>query len=342
MSLFSVQTRKHTAYYDHLMSTSTSRGGLQEGKITDKTMSRSEVTSGGSVCDDSRWSDRSRQINRTYVISALSKSGVGPQTPRGRLTLQRRSKRRTGAETAEETATESSQNTGTPVPEKRLTLQRRTRTPSMDKGAQVQRGVGGTGPHPTPNILSEPNGRTPGVYRSISLRETKTKGAQSAVNVEPNGRSAPGQTPLSSSTGRPLEEQAQTFKTPTRKTPFEKIAARREVFERLTGKEAAKPVKPSTIVRSKSRVQQTEDAKPVPAPRISRPGVHKRPTSSSDPKAEAARTSTPAPAAPTEHVVSRPSKVFQPPDPLKMENSALTVAVRVRPFNPRFVLSFKR
>ncbi|XP_044218088.1 kinesin-like protein KIF14 [Thunnus albacares] len=355
MSLFSVQARKHTAYYDHLMSTSTSRTPRpSERKATDSTLGKSEITSGDSACEDSRSCDKSRQVNRTYVVSALSKSGSGQQTPyRGRLTLQRRSRRKTGADTTEKTMVESSQNT-TPAPEKRLTLQRRTRTPSMDKSAQVQRGVSGANAHPTPKILSEPNGRTPGLFRSMSLRETasKSKGKETAAHAETSGRLAHGKTPSSSSassTGRQLEDQAQTFKTPTKKTPFERIAAKRDVFERLAVKEVPKPVavKSATLERSKSRVQQTaEDIKPVPAPRISKvsAGVHKpnaapqvRKTStalSSSLKGDVTRSSTPAPG-PPEQFLSRPSEALKQQDLFKMENSAVTVAVRVRPFNDR-------
>uniref|UniRef100_A0A671Z4S1 Kinesin-like protein KIF14 n=1 Tax=Sparus aurata TaxID=8175 RepID=A0A671Z4S1_SPAAU len=250
-----------------------------------------------SACEDSRSSDKSRQVNRTYVVSALSKSGSGQQTPgRGRLTLQRRSRRRT----AEKTMVESSHNS-TPAPEKRLTLQRRTRTPSMDK-----------------SVLSEPN---------------------AAAKVEAQAHS---KTP-SSSTSRQLQDQAQTFKTPTKKTPFEKIAARRDVFERLAAKEVPKPVavKSASLERPKSRAQQAGDAKPVAAPRVSKvsAGVHRphaslqaRETSTSNQKGEF----TPAPA-PTLHTLSRPSEALsvKQHNPLKMENSALTVAVRVRPFSAR-------
>ncbi|KAM7387978.1 hypothetical protein PAMP_024182 [Pampus punctatissimus] len=337
MSLFSVQARKHTAYYDHLMSTSTPRTPGRERKATDSTLGKIEMTSGESACEDSRSCDKSRQINRTYVISALSKSGSGPQTSyRGRLTLQRRSRRKTGAETAEKTMVESSQNT-TPAPEKRLTLQRRTRTPSMDKSAQVQREV------PTPKILSEPNGRTPVVFRSISMRETasKSKGREAAAHVP--------STPSSSSTGRQLENQTQTFKTPTKKTPFERIATKRDVFERLAGKEAPKPaaVKSASLERSKSRVQQTaEDTKPVPTPRISKAstGVHKpnaapqvkktSTTMTSGLKGDTTRITTPAPG-PPEQALSRPSEAPKQQNSFQMENSAVTVAVRVRPFNAR-------
>ncbi|XP_059197955.1 kinesin-like protein KIF14 [Centropristis striata] len=344
MSLFSVQARKHTTYYDHLMATPKTPG--RERKATDTTAGNSERRSGDSVSEDSRSCDKSRQVNRTYVISALSKSGSGQQTPyRGRLTLQRRSRRKTGSET---TMVESSQNS-TAAPEKRLTLQRRTRAPSMDKSVKVS----GPGLQATPKVLSEPNGRAAGVFRSTSLRETpsKSKGRETSVEtqVRPHIK-------ISSSISRQLEDQAQTFKTPTKKTPFEKIAARRDVFERLAGKDAPKPVavKSASLERPKSRVQQAEDTRPVAAPRISKtPGVFKtnaapqvRKTSSSGQKGDViqTRTSIPAPApgpiaAPgpvaTVQLLSRPSEALKQQDSFKMENSAVTVAVRVRPFNAR-------
>ncbi|XP_037626927.1 kinesin-like protein KIF14 [Sebastes umbrosus] len=327
MSLFSVQARKHTTYYDHLMTTSRTPGR--------------DITSGESVCDEDsiRSSDKSRQVNRTYVVS---------QTPhRGRLTLQRRSRRsKTGSET---TVAESSQNS-TAAPEKRLTLQRRTRTrtPSMDDKS-------GTGLQPkTPKVLSEPNGRSAGVFRSASLREAACKS---------KGRGTPvvsSKTP-SSSTGRQLEDQATTFKTPTKKTQFEKIAARRDVFEKLAGKDAPKlvAVKSASLERPRFRAQQAGDAKPVPAPRWGSKtptGVHKpnsavlqvrKTSTSSSQKGDMvvvtqARTSIPAPApapapAPTtEQLLSRPSEALKHhQDSFKMENSAVAVAVRVRPFNAR-------
>lgn len=352
MSLFSVQARKHTAYYDHLMSTSTAKTPGRERssgrRAADSTLGMSGITS----CEDSRSCDKSRQVNRTYVVSALSKSGSGQHTPyRGhRLTLQRRSRRKTGADTTEKTMGESSQDSSsssTPAPEKRLTLQRRTRTPSMDKGAQVQRGVSGVETHPPPKILGEPNGRTPGLFRSTSVRETASK---------IKGREMPSSSSASSK-GRQLEDQAQTFKTPTKKTPFERIATKRDVFERLANKEAPKlvAVKSASLERSKSRVQQVaEDTKPVPAPRFSKAstGVHRpnttpqvRKTSTAlssnlrDLKGDVTRSSTPAPD-PHQQSLSRPSEALKQHDSFKMENSAVTVAVRVRPFNTRCVLAF--
>uniref|UniRef100_A0A669C8G2 Kinesin-like protein KIF14 n=1 Tax=Oreochromis niloticus TaxID=8128 RepID=A0A669C8G2_ORENI len=194
-----------------------------------------DLNQGESACEDSRSSDKSRPVNRTYVVSALSKSGSGQQTPyRARLTLQRRSQSTTAA------------------PEKRLTLQRRTRTPSMDKSGRGQN-----------------------------------------------------------------TDETQTFKTPTRKTPFERIAAKRDVFERLAGKEAPKPVlvKSASLERPKPRAQQTN-------------------TSNQKGDVTQVRTSDPAP---PEQILPSTSEGLKQQDLLKMENSAVTVAVRVRPFSARLV-----
>lgn len=358
MSLFSVQARKHTAYYDHLMSTSTSRTPVRERQAERKSSETTEITPGDSACEDSRLSDKSRQINRTYVISTLSKSGGGQQTTyRARLTLQRRSRRKTGAEAVEKTMGERSQ-TVTPAAERRLTVQRKTRTQSADQSTQGQRGVHGTDPNPVPKVLGEPNGRTPSLFRSTSLRETPSgnKSGKTTVPVDHPRRLVHSKTPStssSSSTSTQPEVKAHTFSTPTKKTPFEKIAAKRDVFERLAGREAPKPV--TTVKKSASleRPQkQHEDTKPVAAPRVSKApaGVHKlntglQPKTASSvltpgPRGDATLTgaSPPAPQpGPTEPTLSRPSEALRQQDVLKMENSAVTVAVRVRPFNARSV-----
>uniref|UniRef100_A0A8C2ZZY8 Kinesin-like protein KIF14 n=1 Tax=Cyclopterus lumpus TaxID=8103 RepID=A0A8C2ZZY8_CYCLU len=329
MSLFSVQARKHTTYYDHLLATPAPRTPGRERKATDTTGSQHEVTSEDSACEDGRRSSgKRRQVNRTYVVSALSKSGSGQQAPcRSRLTLQRRSRRKSGSGRADKTMSGSSLNT-TPAPEKRLTLQRRTRTPSMDKST-------------TSKVLGEPNGRTAGLFRSASVREA-------AAPLETQWRLACSKTPSSSSsTGRQLEDRAHTFKTPTKKTPFEKIAARRDVFERLVAKDAPRPVvvKPTSLTRPKPQTQQAEDVKkPVPAPRGSRASAAKpnaalqsRKMSASSQKRDVtpAGTSMPAPAPSAEQLLSSPSEALKLQDLFKMENSAVTVAVRVRPFNAR-------
>ncbi|XP_027884679.1 kinesin-like protein KIF14 [Xiphophorus couchianus] len=338
MSIFSVQARKHTTYYDHLVSASTSRtpgGRNRQGdvKVPDTSLGKSGISGAESGTEESRLSDKSRQVNRTYVVSALSKSGSGLQTPyRSRLTLQRRSRRKSGAE---KSLTESSQNS-TPAPEKRLTLQRRTRTPSMHK---TVRGVSVTAdPQPISKVLSEPNGRA-SLFRSASLRETplKIKGSEAAT---------PGaQTKTPSFASRHLDDSTKTFKTPTRRTPFEKIAAKRDVFERLACKEAPKQVvgKSASLERPKPKAEQAENAKPVPTPRVckvsssvekSHPVVPERKPTTANQQGDAtfARMSTPVPA---DQPLSHPCEAAGHQESFKMENSAVTVAVRVRPFSAR-------
>ncbi|XP_034035899.1 kinesin-like protein KIF14 [Thalassophryne amazonica] len=318
MSLFSVQAKKHTAYYDNLLSTS------RERKATEKI----EVTR----CEEehSKLSDKSRTMNRTYVISALSESIGGQQTShRAQLTLQRRSKRKTGAETMDNVEK-------TPAVEKRLNLQRRTRTPSTGKSASRQRGLSGTDMNPTSKVPSEANGRTPTVFRSASLKEP--------VNAATHGRFVHSKTPSSSFTVRQAEDKAQTFKTPTRKTPFQKIAARRDVFERLAGKEAPSPaaVTSANLERHKVRAQELN----VPGPRVTKApeDVHKSvlqvssmPSALiSSKKIDVTQTRCSAsPPVPSDQPQTSPSENLKQRDFLKMENSAVTVAVRVRPFDVR-------
>uniref|UniRef100_A0AAQ4NX01 Kinesin-like protein KIF14 n=1 Tax=Gasterosteus aculeatus aculeatus TaxID=481459 RepID=A0AAQ4NX01_GASAC len=353
MSLFSVQARKHTAYYDHLMATSASRTPGRERKATDATGSKTEATSEDSASEaGGRSSDKSRQLNRTYVLSALSKSGSGtPASYRSRLTLQRRSRRKSGSGRADKTMVGSDLDS-TPAPEKRPSLQRRTRAPSVDK---IARGVSGT---TTPKVLSEPNGRTASVFRSASLRETacKSRGREAAGASATPGKLAPSHALSSSSASstsrRPEVSQAQTFETPTKKTPFEKIASKRDVFERLAGRDAAKPGAPksASVARPKPQNQHAEDPKPVPAPRAgkassAKPHAAVQPRKTSTPghrrdatPAAGFRTSVQhaaAPPAATEQLLSGPGEAPEPQDSFKMENSAVTVAVRVRPFNAR-------
>lgn len=208
----------------------------------------------------------------------------------------------------------------------------------MDKSGRGQPG----GLQSTPKVLGEPNGRTPGLFRSMSLRET-------ATHVQTQGRFAQNKTSSSSSSSSRNTDETHTFKTPTRKTPFERIAAKRDVFERLAGKEAPKPalVKSASLERPKPRAQQAENTKPFPAPRISkttsgvrRPDttlqVIKTKTSNQKGDVTQVRTSDPAP---PEQILPSTSEGLKQQDLLKMENSAVTVAVRVRPFSARLVFN---
>ncbi|XP_016356168.1 kinesin-like protein KIF14 [Sinocyclocheilus anshuiensis] len=258
--------------------------------------------------------NKTKEINRTYVVSALTKCGENAfKTPSSgaRLTLQRKPSRTT-TNHHEETTQENQRG------EKRLTLQRRTRTKVL------------TEPNPAPSSAKETHEtiKTPG-KTSWSAQKTSSEKV-SATHDE----------------GKPVS-------TPTRRTQFEKLSVKRDVFERLAGKDASRPAssKHTTAGRQKPPQMSTETAKSTcgaTAEKVQIGGLNRHMT----PASRSAQVRRPTAlmsstarggtgvsrAAPAEgHVpleaVSRTSALQ--PQELKMENSAVTVAVRVRPFSSR-------
>ncbi|XP_041695950.1 kinesin-like protein KIF14 [Coregonus clupeaformis] len=352
------------------MSTTTVKGVPDTKDRKGSKISVEEVARGTIKGDDTKLLtlDKTKEINTTYVNSALSKSGGQRNcTPgRGRLTLQRKTGAN-GDKAMSENTMEITQNR-TPVPEKRLTLQRRTRTGSIDKSASNdtskatessrQRWVSGTDTHHS-KVLSESNPRTPVsavVLRSFSLRDSssrsKSREVVNLLNTPTKGvkRFAPKQpaTPGKVDVTKP-EDHTRTFSTPTKNTPFEKITAKKDAFERLAGKEIPKVVTVKTVglERPKTHAQVTvEAAKPVATPHTNNflvssqranvtstlpPGQVRKNSIHGD--VTMARSSTPAIS--TEPLLRPSAMLKHEQDTLKMENSAVTVAVRVRPFNTR-------
>eukprot|EP00063_Salmo_salar_P030467 XP_014005302.1 PREDICTED: kinesin-like protein KIF14 isoform X1 [Salmo salar] len=364
MSLYSIPKKKHTAFYDVLTPRDPDAKTRKASKIS------VEVPRKNLKSDDTRSLDKTKELNTTCVISGLSKSrGQKNDTPvLGRLALQRSKTGANGDKTRSENTMDMTPNS-TPASEKTLSLQRRTRTGSIDKSAgndmgkaegSRQRWVSGTDSNQSKG-LSESNPRTTGnagVLRSFSLRDTSSKSqSREAVNLlntptkgverfpsrfTPKQPATPGKVDVT----KP-EDQTKTFSTPTRKTPFEKITAKKDAFERLAGKKGQKvgAVKTTSLERLKKHAQVTvEAAKPGAIHRskkfpLSSQGAN---VASTFPPAQVrknsihsdvnvARSSTPVP---TSYVSTEPL-VRSKPDTLKMENSAVTVAVRVRPFNTR-------
>ncbi|XP_016129300.1 kinesin-like protein KIF14 [Sinocyclocheilus grahami] len=258
--------------------------------------------------------NKTKEINRTYVVSALTKCGENAfKTPSSgaRLTLQRKPSRTT-ANHHEETTQENQRG------EKRLTLQRRTRT----------------------KVLTEPNPAPSSAKETHETIKTPGKTSWSAQKT-------------SSEKVRATHDEGKPVSTPTRRTQFEKLSVKRDVYERLAGKDASRPAssKHTTAGRQKPPQMSTETAKSTcgatgekvqigglnghmtPA---SRSAQVRRPTALMSSTAHGgAGVSRAAPAeghAPLE-AVSRTSALQ--PQELKMENSAVTVAVRVRPFSSR-------
>uniref|UniRef100_A0A4W4EBX1 Kinesin-like protein KIF14 n=1 Tax=Electrophorus electricus TaxID=8005 RepID=A0A4W4EBX1_ELEEL len=145
--------------------------------------------------------------------------------------------------------------------------------------------------------------------------------------------------------------------TPTGKTKFEKVSLKKEVFERWAVKDISKSVsaKHSGVERRQQNQLSAVNGKPVPAGTAnkkvpinnqSRNVVHtprstpaRRPISqvSSTPSGALNTTKARLPVGgetPASAEVGSQASYIQPQE-LKMENSAVTVAVRVRPFSPR-------
>uniref|UniRef100_A0AAY4EY72 Kinesin-like protein KIF14 n=1 Tax=Denticeps clupeoides TaxID=299321 RepID=A0AAY4EY72_9TELE len=211
--------------------------------------------------------DRSRAINATYDVVPDHDEPTGSGT---RLTLQKRKtvSRRADAENQAQ------------APEKRLTLKRRTRTAST--GAP---GAGrGNGGPPRPKVLSEPNTGAPWAAATD---------ANNPPAKSPRGPPEPG-------------GPSKTFSTPTKTTRFGTISAKKDVFERLAGRDP-------------------------PPGRAGAPQVRRGAALMSAGHNAGQRCAAPG-GAPSAEPPTAGTAAQEPP---KMENSAVTVAVRVRPFSGR-------
>lgn len=323
--------------------------------------SESAVKTAGIMDESTASVDRSKETNKTYIISYPTKENDSST----RLTLQRRKTENKDTTKSEYSDTSNTENL-LQVPQKRLTLKRRTRTGSMDKtpiSARSKASVRGpsvTEPRHS-KILLEPNSRTPhasNVLRTGSVRENvfkipakdafASRTNMSAQVSERNPRLTQKQSVdfTAKTTISKTDDQTTTVSTPTRTTQFGKISAKKEVFERLANKTA--PSKSASLERHMTSSQVTST---LGRPGTSRP-FNKQPTSSQNrmlsntPRTTQATKSrcsslsgalksrasaeTPSVAESTCHHGTELSQ-----DSFKMENSAVTVAVRVRPFSSR-------
>ncbi|XP_051550144.1 kinesin-like protein KIF14 [Myxocyprinus asiaticus] len=275
--------------------------------------------------------NKTKEINRTYVISALTKCGENTfKTPSsgGRLTLQRKPSCRATLNHNEETIQENTENQST---EKRLTLQRRTRTGSMNRT----------------KILSEPN-PSPSVSTGV---KSSTKEIHKTVNTP--GKTSCGALKSGSEKVDATHDGGKTVSTPTRRTQFEKLSVKRDVFERLAGKDVSRPVSTKQIGAGRHKPPQgnTETERSTcgaESEKVQTRGLNRHMT----PTSHFAQVRRPATLMSSTHhggiSISRPTagqthvlveatsrtRAVEPQE-LKMENSAVTVAVRVRPFSSR-------
>ncbi|MCJ8737973.1 hypothetical protein PDJAM_G00030320 [Pangasius djambal] len=269
----------------------------------------------------------SKEINKTYIISSLS-SRCDEAPSAGRLTLQRRN---THSRNTLGDGQEASENTENQSHGKRLTLQRRTRA-----GA----GCTAKASHPHTSsltekrawtcskILSEPNSRTapapaPLPLRSASLRDVIK----------------PGNTPA-----KTTEKAQKTFSTPTGKTQFDRISLKKEVFEKLSAKDQPKLLTPKQTGVERQKQSSTDPNggaipgsanKKFPIISQNRSTISTGRKNTTQLSSGLNAKSKPPPSETRVSVESGGQTAALPAKELKMENSAVTVAVRVRPFSHR-------
>lgn len=236
--------------------------------------------------------NKTKEINKTYTISALTTNGENAFKTPSKLTLQRKTSRNHHDETTQENP-------------KRLTLQRRTRTGSLNRT----------------KVLTEPNPAPKETQDTIKTPAKTSWGAQKAT-----------------------QEENKTVSTPTRRTQFEKLSVKRDVFEKLAGKDASKPTfpKPGSARGAKPPQMSSESGRSA-GEKLLVGGLNRHMTPASQPAqvrrpAGLMSSSTPHGGRRVEgHTpaegLSKMSELQT--QELKMENSAVTVAVRVRPFSSR-------
>ncbi|MFT7809049.1 kinesin-like protein KIF14 isoform X2 [Arapaima gigas] len=303
--------------------------------------------------------DLSREVNKTYVIS--SRNAI--QSSR-RPTLQRRKTQDSSKMSTENTENQAGSQ------DKRLTLQRRTRTVDRSRVEKVAAGA----PNPVNKILSEPNCRTPrsaAVLRSVSVRDMGFKSAaKDRLNPDktpvkrshvPSGvwqQAAVTPSTLDRKDATKSDKQGKGVLTPTGKTPFEKVSLKKDIFERLAGKPVSAPV----AVKSASLERQRKPGLVMAGARCVAPNVNSSDINlvSEQHQARMVTTGLHLTLGKSSTNVGRPGQsknvssagcvgageaqpaaesITQEPvlkqDSCDMENSAVTVAVRVRPFSGR-------
>lgn len=272
----------------------------------------------------------SKEINKTYIISTLT-NRRDEASSASRLTLQRRNTNNKSTVAGDQEASENTENLQSDG--KRLTLQRRTRA--------------GAGSHPhtstmtekrawiSAKVLSEPNSRTGSVVplRSASLRERGLKNStKDAIK--------PISTPVKTiEKAKSMDREQKTASTPTGKTQFERISIKKEVFEKLSAKHQPKQLKQTAVERLKqSSADLTSPGsanKKFPIISQNRSTISSMRKTTTQPSTVLNTKSKPPQCETLVSAESVNQTAAVSSKELKMENSAVTVAVRVRPFSHR-------
>lgn len=300
-----------------------------------------------------------RDINSTYVISACEKPGATPASPHpvGTWTLQRRVTRNKESSLLGSELGDSTEK----MRETRLTLQRRTRTDSVDKWKTAQ-SVGGeaernrASQETSTNVKIVNKDKNSFVALSVPLAENpkdiemradekykETFSALSGAGENVALKSFSHRAPVGPQSQTAVVRSGRLAAKPTQGTLGVQVSGTENVHHRSTGKDSAKnsntfgslekrtPTK--CVVGHKltpKRVPQlTSPATSILKKRVPSFQVKQRPDSSllTTQRERSQELTLP----PEEEAASTER------EPDKVENSQVTVAVRVRPFSKRYV-----
>ncbi|KAG2461837.1 KIF14 protein, partial [Polypterus senegalus] len=310
-----------------------------------------------------------KEMNATYVISATKKSGVTVEKSKieERLMLQKRKMGSKGAPVCMDVTSENEIK----VPEKKLSLQRRTRMGFTDKTNEGKEEVTNDKPNEISNLVQPAKSKlAPAtnsgvqissvlVQRSGSFQSPSIKGIvnRAAVRVDSNSREPRG---MENSEKCKIESVSRVFSTPTKRATVATPNAK-ETNEKISKQNSDKGTnlksrsiersrtpgqanRQSAILHSKSRTPSQNDRVPVKTlaknfgPCLQETTQSKR-TAGWNLLTQGRDVITSSQGTPGKGVLvnedlSQQTKTVAR-DNLKTENSAVTVAVRVRPFNNR-------
>ncbi|KAI5101784.1 kinesin-like protein KIF14 [Silurus meridionalis] len=275
----------------------------------------------------------SQEINKTYIISSLT-SRSDEASSAGRLTLQRRNTNSKPTPTGDQEASENAENQNL---EKRLTLQRRTRPGGGPEKSShpLTSSVPEKRAWTSSKVLSEPNNRTGSAspVRSASLKERGVKSSMKDLTKPTVG--TPGKiTEKAQSIGR----QQNASSTPTGKTQFQRITLKKDVFEKLSAKEPARALTSKQAASEKQKQSCSESSgAPIQGAGDKKVAVIAQNRSTISVAMKKTANQLPAASKPPvfETRVSGSQAAPLSSKELKTENSAVTVAVRVRPLSHR-------
>ncbi|XP_033051426.1 kinesin-like protein KIF14 [Trachypithecus francoisi] len=371
MSLHSIHNRNNCG---DILDIPSSQNSSSLNALTHSSRLKLHLKSGMSECENDdpllRSAGKVRDINSTYVISASEKTANMPLTPNpvGRLTLQRRTTRNKESSLLGRDLEDTTEKTA----ETHLALQRRAKTDSEEKwktaetdSVKMTLNVGGE----TENNVVSKEGRTnvrivnnaknsfvascvpldedPQVIEMMADKKYKeTFSAPSRANENIALKYSSNRAPIASLSQTEVVRSGHLTMKPTQSKLDIKVSGTGNLHHRTIGKEIAKTSNKFGSLEKRTPTKCTTEHKLTPKcglPQLKSPApsilknkmsnlqVKQRPKSSF--LANKQERSAENTILPEEETVVQNTSAGK--DPLKVENSQVTVAVRVRPFTKR-------